>query len=294
MHSDSPMLAPPPKLHCRPIRDADIDDIVNLLTRGFPQTGHNYWQRALEQMAAHDSPSGLPKYGQLLEHQGMPVGAILVIFSEIPTPRGPVIRGNLSSWYVDPAFRSYAGLMINAAIRQKNVTYINISPALHTRPIIEQQGFRKYTSGQFVAVPALARSPLPARVIPANQTPDSPFDSAEQNLLTRHIALGCIGLWCVTTERAYPFAFLPRAVRGIIPAAQLIYCGDFGDFTRFAGPIGRHLAFRGRAFVIVDSNGTIPGLLGRYIRGKAPKYFKGATSPTIGDIAYTEAVLFGL
>lgn len=287
------MPAPSPTLHCRPIRDTDIDDIVDLLVRGFPQAGREYWRRALEQMAAHDSPSGLPKYGQLLAHQGIPVGVILVIFCEIPTPRGPVIRGNVSSWYVDPQFRNYASLMINVATRHKEVIYLNISPAMHTLPIIDKQGFRRYTSGQFVAVPALARLSLPAHVIPANRTPNVPFDSAEQNLLTRHIAHGCIGLWCVTTERAYPFAFLPRTVKGIIPAAQLIYCRDLGDFIRFAGPIGRHLALRGRVFVIVDSNGAIPELLGHYVQGKAPKYFKGTTSPTVGDIAYTEAVLFG-
>jgi hypothetical protein len=287
------MSATPPKLRCRQIVDADINDIVDLLTRGFPRPGRGYWARALARLAERDPPPGLPQYGQMLEHEGNPVGVILVIFSEIPTPQGPALRGNMSSWYVEPAFRGYAGLMINAAIRHKNVTYINISPAVHTRPIIEAQGFRQYAGGQFVAIPALAPVGETVSVIPASRTPAVPYDPAEQTLLERHVALGCIGLWCETAERAYPFAFLPRAVKGIVPAAQLVYCGDFADFLRFAGPIGRHLAWRGRGFVIVDANGPIAGLVGRYVDGKAPKYAKGAR-PGFGDIAYTEAILFGL
>ena len=52
----------------------------------------------------------------------------------------------------------------------------------------------------------------------------------------------------------------PALVKRAIPCAQLIYCRDVGEFVRFAGPIGRNLARRGKPFVIIDSNGAIPGL----------------------------------
>jgi len=39
-------------------------------------------------------------------------------------------------------------------------------------------------------------------------------------------------------ERAYPFVFRRRWIRGIVPYAQLIYCSDVADFVRFAGPLG--------------------------------------------------------
>jgi hypothetical protein len=38
------------------------------------------------------------------------------------------------------------------AIKHKNVIYLNISPALHTRPIVEAQGFSRYGDGQFARV----------------------------------------------------------------------------------------------------------------------------------------------
>ena len=48
---------------------------------------------------------------------------------------------------------------------------------------------------------------------------------------------------------------------------------------------------RGRPFVLIDANGPIPGLPGKYFGGKSPKYFKGPTPPRLGDLAYTEMAM---
>ncbi len=219
---------------------------------------------------------------------------VLLIFSSIPASDAVTTRCNVSSWYVEPKFRSQAALLVSQALKHKNVTYVNISPAMHTRPIVEAQGFARYTSGQFVALPALSKMDGGATVIGTETVPNAHFEPSELDLLLIHRDYGCLGLWCVTPERAYPFVFMPRLVKGLVPCAQLIYCRNIQDFVRFARPIGRHLVKRGRPFVIVDSNGPIPGLVGTYLDGKSPKYFKGPAQPSFGDLAYTEAVMFGL
>ena len=109
--------------------------------------------------------------------------------------------------------------------------------------------------------------------------------------MSDHAEYGCICLWCVTPETAYPFVFLPRVIKRIIPCAQLIHCPDIQDFIRFAKPIGSYLGMRGRPFVLIDANGPIPGLPGKYFGGKSPKYFKGPTPPRLGDLAYTEMAM---
>jgi len=269
--------------------------VVDLLARGFHLRSRDYWRRALATLATHPTPAGLPKYGYLLENAGNPVGVILLIFSSIPADGAATIRCNISSWYVDQAFRGHAALLISHAMKHKNVTYVNISPAMHTRPIIEAQGFSPYSKGQFVTLPALA--PVTQNefaVITGDREPAAHFEPTERDLLRIHRAYGCMSLWCATKERAYPFVFMPRIVKGAIPCAQLIYCRSLDDFVRCARPIGRYLAARGRPLVIVDSDGPIPGLLGKYFAGKAPKYFKGLARPSFGDLAYTEAVMFGL
>jgi hypothetical protein len=98
----------------------------------------------------------------------------------------------------------------------------------------------------------------------------------------------------VTAERAYPFVFRPRMVKGIVACTQLVYCHDIESFVRFTRPLGRYLMLRGRPLVIIDANGPIPGLVGKYLDGRMPKYFKGPDQPRIGDLAYTEAAMFGV
>lgn len=284
------------RMRARQITDRDVDRVIDLLTRGFEVRSRGYWQRALQRLGQHPGPEGMPKYGYLLETGSEIVGAILLIFSSIPGAGPPRIRCNLSSWYVAPQYRSHASMLISQAIKFKNVTYVNVSPATHTRPIIEAQGFSRYSTGQFVAIPALSRAAgeASATVLDVDQRPQAAFEQPELDLLHAHKTHGCLSAWCVTTERAHPFVFMPRIAKGIIPCAQLVYCRSIADFVRLARPLGRYLAARGRPLVIVDANGPIPGLIGKYVDGKAPKYFKGPDQPVFGDLAYTEAVLFGL
>jgi hypothetical protein len=290
------MASPAPGLRCRQIEEADIDAVASLLARGFPAHDRRFWLAAFAQLTRHEPPPGLPKYGYLLESAGVVVGAILLICSTIPAGDQAATRCNLSSWYVDPAFRAYAPMLVSQALRHKDVTYLNVSPAPHTRPIIEAQGFSRYCDGIFIALPmlnGLFGGPK-VDVFEVNRLPNVSFDARDQEMLRQHAAHGCVSLWCVTPERAYPFVFRPRLVRGVIPCAQLIYCSDVGDFVRFAGPVGRMLARHGLPFVIVDANAPIPGLLGWYSRGNMPKYFKGPQRPRLGDLAYTEHAVMGV
>jgi hypothetical protein len=286
----------PPKIRSRQINEHDLESVADLLTRGFKIRRREYWRGALAKLTTHPTPPGLPRYGYLLECSGAPVGVVLLIFSSIPKGATVSIRCNVSSWYVEPDFRNQAALLISHALRHKHVTYLNASPAMNTRPIIEAQGFARYSQGQFVAIPALSpkcQAPT-VTVTRADRTPEAPFEAAERDLLLHHENYGCLSLWCTTPERAYPFVFMPRRVKGIIPCVQLVYCRDIVELARFARPIGRFLARSGRPFVIVDANGSIPGLVGKYFDGKLPKYFKGPDRPRFGDLAYTESVMFGL
>ncbi len=285
------------KVRSRRIEESDVEGVVTLLARGFAnQRPRRFWQHVVRSLGARDAPADLPRYGYLLESNGAVVGAILQIFSTIQTGGVVTTRCNVSSWYVDPAFRSYAALLVSQALKHKNVTYLNISAAPHTRRIADVHGYTRYSDGTFVAVPALSRAPagIEMRIIDAHVQPDVHFDPHERDLLLEHAGYGCVSLWCVTSERAYPFVFRPRLVKHLIPCAQLIYCTGIEDFVRFARPIGRFLASRGRPLVIIDANGPIRGLVGKYFSDTMPKYFRGPDRPRSGDLAHTEAALFGV
>jgi hypothetical protein len=46
--------------------------------------------------------------------------------------------------------------------------------------------------------------------------------------------------------------------------------------------------------MIIDSNGPIRGLYGKYLDGRMPRFFKGPNRPRLGDLAYTETAMFGV
>jgi hypothetical protein len=286
------------KIRCREIAETDIDAVADLLTRGFFGRARDYWMQGLRRQAARDVPAGYPRFGYMLEQDGLPVGVLLLLYSFRADGAETAIYCNLSSWYVEPAFRNYAPLLTKIAQKNKEVTYINISPAHWTWPIIEAQGFSSYCSGLFFSFPLLSRS---RGISVETVTPDTKviegLSIGEVDLLTRHAQYGCLSLVCRTaTGEALPFILSPvRIRRGWIapPAMQMIYFRDIADYVRCAGAIGRRLLRHGKISVLLDSNGPMPGLIGLYTQARGRKYFKGPHRPRLADLTDTELVLYG-
>jgi hypothetical protein len=173
---------------------------------------------------------------------------------------------------------------------------MNISPAVHTRKVIETLGFSRYSHGQIFAAPILSRSRRKARVAAFSESAAEAamLPQVERQTLREHSAVGCRALICVSDGKAYPFVFQPRRVlRNLISCPQLIYCRDVSEFVAFAHAIGRYLLFRSGPFCVLDAVDDSPGLVGRFFAERFPKYFKGPTKPALGDLAYTELVLLG-
>jgi hypothetical protein len=263
------------KLRARQIVDTDIERVIDLLARGFPRRNRAFWQRALDLLASHPTPEGFARYGYLMESDGAIVGVILLITTKVDGAGGPTIRRNASSWYVEPAFRSHA--------------------PPHTWPIVEAQGFARYGNGLFVA-PALPslRGGVRAKVVGVDAFPREGLSAYERDLLRDHARYGCMALWFESEGRAYPFVLGRRIAKRLVPCAQLIYCREVADVARFRKALGSYLARRGIVFLLVDANGPIAGMPGHYVADMKPKYFKGPDRPRLGDIAYTEAALFGV
>jgi hypothetical protein len=286
-------------IRCREITAADIDAVADLLTRGSLRRSREYWLQGLRRQAAREVPAGYPRFGYMIDQDGAPVGVLLLLYTARGIGAEAKIYCNLSSWYVEPAFRNYAALLTKIAQKNKEVTYLNISPATWTWPIIETQGFSSYCRGLFFSMPALSRTTPGMNietVAPDARAADG-LGNGEVELLARHARYGCLSLVCRTAAgEAMPFILLPMRIhRGLIapPAIQLIYCRDIADYVRCAGALGRRLLRYGKIAVVLDSNGPVPGLTGIFSRARGRKYFKGPHRPRLADLTDTELVLYG-
>jgi hypothetical protein len=291
------MLAVKPRI--REIAESDIEAIADLLTRGFVHRSREYWMRGLRRQGTRPLPPDTPRYGYLLENEGMPVGCLLLIYSSKIFDGKIASCCNVSSWYVDPAFRNYAAMFASMTQKRKDVTYFNVTPAQPTWPILETQGFKRYCNGLYFSVPALSRGggDMTVEVV----TPDTPsirdLSEADLDMLKRNAEYGNLGLVCGTAEGALAFVFLPlRKRRGIIsvPAMQLGHCRSIADYVRCAGAIGRYLLRRGKPIIIIDANGPVTGLAGVYSEARGHKYFKGPHQPRLGDLTDTELAIYGM
>jgi GNAT superfamily N-acetyltransferase len=277
----------------REIEVADLPQMTRLFTGKFGYPANAYtW--LFDTLASHRTPDGMPQYGYLLEARGRIVGGIILVSTMVPSDKGAQVRCHLTSLYVEPEFRGLGAFLMMKAKSKPGVTYVNLSALPASRAIIEAQGFEKYSSGQFIAVPLMTalRPPSTLRVLGAGAPLRSASEPFERKIMADHARYGCICVWCETGERAHPFVFQPKMVKRAIPAAQLVYCRDVADAARFAKPIGAALAKAGRFLMVIDSNGPIKGLPGYYFEGVYPRWYKGI-KPRLGDLAYTLPAMCG-
>jgi hypothetical protein len=291
------MIAVKPRV--REIQESDLDAVGDLLTRGFVHRKREYWMRGLHRQRTRPIPSQVPRYGYLLESEGVGVGCLLLIYASRIVDGKPALFCNVSSWYVDPAFRNYAALFASMTQKRKDVTYFNVTPATPTWPILEAQGYVAYCRGLHFSMPALSASGRGMTIeAVAPETPAvAGLTGDELALLRRHAEYGCLSLVCRSAESGFPFIFFPlRKRRGVIPlpAMQLGFCRSIDDYVRCAGAIGRYLLRHGKPVIIADANGPMAALPGIYTEARGRKYFRGPYRPRLGDLADTELAIFGM
>jgi hypothetical protein len=267
------------RVRCRPIAQSDLEGLADLLTRGFPRSRREYWLNGFARWKNLPPVEGVPRYGYVLDGGFGPVGVILLISSQ----RNGQIISNLSSWYVEPQWRAHSTMLISLATKLKHVTYLNASPAPHTWRTLQAQGFIPYNFGRSAVFA------LPGRGTVSTAIPD---DLPEAQLLRDHRDMGWISLVVEKDGIASPFAFKPRRLdKPPAPVMDVMFCRGPEDFRRCAPALARYFLPRGSLGFLID--GDMEAMLSHYVEGKEPRYFKGPHRPVLGDLAYTEKVIFG-
>ncbi len=279
---------PSPAVRCRRIEAHDIALLSLFLAEGFPARSAATWQASLEALLRWKEQRSLPGVGFVLTDGETIVGCLLTLYA----PDGS--RCSFSSWYVAAGYRRFGTILVSAALRDRSLTYLNISSEKDTRPIIEAQGFKRYSSGVLVAAPLLSLASLnTAGVLWSDPRAADEVSIPERQLMEDHAAFGCICFWCSDQGRIYPIVLARRPLRGLNRVAQLIFCPADMDWRRLGGAVGRAMARHGLFLLLLDAEGPIPGLPGRFFDDRMPKYCRGPAVPRLGDLAYTEAALIG-
>jgi len=145
------MLAVKPRF--REIEEGDLEAVGDLLTRGFARRSRRYWMRGLHHQRTRSLPPNVPRYGYLLEHEGVPVGCLLLIHSTRTGDGENIICCNVASWYVDPPFRNYAALFASMTQRRKDITYFNVTQHVRHGPFSTRRASLPTATGSISRFP---------------------------------------------------------------------------------------------------------------------------------------------
>lgn len=283
------------RVKCRPISEADLEPVAELLTTGFEGRSIEFWRAGLNRMANRPVPEGARRFGYCLDTGSRIVGVLLLIAATRIIDGDPAVFCNVGSWYVVPDFRAYAQLLVSVALRNKDFTYTNVSPAPHTWDIVEQQGYSCYCSGLFLAAAAL--KPPRRGVAIERFDPSRHGGVPNADLLQRHAELGCDVVVAREGQRLTGMIFSRfriRSGRVPLPAMFVLHAPDRDYLVSIAGNLGWHFIRKAAPFLVMDANGPVAGLVGHFTAKHGRKYYKGPHRPRLSDLADTEYVIFGV
>lgn len=276
----------------RPIRDADLPDVITLMCESFPRRDRAYFEAGLKRLAAREVPEGTETYGYLIDDDG-PKGAVLAISSWHGPPDTRQLFVNISTWCVAPSHRGeMARELYRRAGARDDAVNANLSAAAHTLKTLARFDFRPWTTGQFVGVGFRGRGSK-ASVLTPDEARARGLPEHEAKALADHAAMGCLTPCLEADGRILPLVFLPRRIQRIIPAAQLIYCQDVAWLLAHGRSLLWWLRLRGFPALILDANEAPAEMVGRFFPGKAGKYIRGQAPAVDVDYRYSEMVYLG-
>lgn len=270
----------------REIGEQDLEAVIALLCEGFPAKERAYWAASMVALGQRAEVSPYPRYGYVLFADGAAQGVILLLTARI----GQVIRSNLSSWYVRPAYRKLASFLFQRSLKIKGGIYLNVSPAPHVLPIVQAFGFKPYTAGTQLLDPRAAFRRGGGRVRAFNA---AAVDGESAEIIARHRNYGCSAVLIEDGEGVMPALYRVRKVRGLVPVAYFLW----GSPERIAGARGaimRWLIKRGTPIALIDAPLGQPQRGTRLFPDKGTRYAKGVGTVTAGDLLDTELAVFGM
>ncbi|HVL73043.1 MAG TPA: hypothetical protein VM434_14325 [Beijerinckiaceae bacterium] len=270
------------------IGPADLERALAVLARGFPEIARERWARGLSWLAGARGIEGLP-LGRVLRAEGVDVGVILTLGSRRADDAGVV---NLSSWFVDPAFRVSAPLMLRRATAARDLTYTSLTPLPGVERMLTALGFERASAGRVILPVALAAlRPSRARMRSLARVRDALPEELRRSL-DDHAAVGSLCAALEDEDGLHPLVFFPRRRAGL-RTALLAYAEDGGRVLRHRGAVARHLLRHGVLALTVDHPGE-EGPSELVPLGPPRRYVKGPR-PTAGiDYLYSELPAFGV
>jgi len=274
----------------RPACPSDIGQICRLLNREWPRIGLNDWHRLFDYSWLNEKPN----LGFVLTVNDEVVGFLGTVFAyrRINGKSGMVC--NLTSWCVLPEYRGWSIALLMAALRDRSISYTNLTAGPGLVSIFDRIGFQQLNTQRVLMPPLLHAGTLwarGARIVSDPEQVRALLDEEQRRIFNDHAPYECLQLALVDgPEIAYLVA--KRRMARDLPVSELFYCSAPDLLMRHLERTKLAILWRQRTLALVADSGLFRS---RAPRGMTRKQVVLVHSPVfsaheIGSL-YSERVL---
>lgn len=273
-----------------PIDDANRDQAVELLNKGFCGPSTAFWADALDRITRFggNAAAGLP-LGHLMFADDAPVGVALTIASLRAAPEGARTYVNFAAWYVEPQYRWRAPLMLRTLARLPCDVMTDLTPSDATTALLPTFGFEKITQGVALNLCAFHRGGGEVRALTEDDASSLP-DGVAALLLAHAPYRNIPALLRCRDGATVGLLFRTQRWRGL-QMARVLYCGSNQRLFAHLGAVSAFLRAHGVALIKLEAPVGMELPPGWVRLGREMKFAKGAVSPDVTDYAGSELAL---
>ncbi len=273
-----------------PMHEADLPSVGAFLAQHFgADRTSEQWRQAIAPIWC-----GVPDCGYVLRADDGRIGGVIVLIRAERTIGGERRRTcSLSSWLVLPEFRDDSIQLLVHATRDRDIVYVNFTPAPRTARIFERLGFQRIDTTEWVMInipyPWVRAVTDPAQIA-SNLTGRAHEDLVAHAPCPR---LHHVGIWA--DDRDFCHVSFIRGRFHLIPTARVLYASDWSVFRRALASFRSAVLMRfGLPLTLVEQR-RIAARPTLAVAHTAPQLalFRGAgVAPDAIDGLYSELVTF--
>ncbi len=246
----------------RPAGPSDIEPLCRFLHQGFMQSGLplSAWPHLFDYKWIDK-----PDLGLVLTIGDEIVGFIGKIYASRTIGESTGVVCNLTSWYVLPEYRGWAGELLAAAVRDENVTFTAFTPGPAATQTLEKLGFTRLYTRKLALLPLFHVGTFREHGISINFDPATirrALDDEHRRLLDDHVGCDCLFL-DMRSGSEHAFLIVKRFARGNarlnrlisrdvkIPYSEVLYCSNPVFLARHLERAKLAILWRQRTAVLV-------------------------------------------